>query len=114
MEKFSQKQCLPCEVGQPAIKGQRIDEFLAQLDGWSCVDNHHLVKSYKFKDFKQALSFVNDVGHLAEEEGHHPDIFLSWGRVELKIWTHKIDGLSENDFILADKCDAAHVGRFGS
>ncbi len=114
MEKLSQKKCLPCEAGQPAIKGQKIKDLISQLDGWNCVDEHHLVKSYKFKDFKQALSFVNDVGHLAEEEGHHPDILLFWGRVELKIWTHKIDGLSENDFVLADKCDAVHVGRFGS
>ena len=96
------------------MSGSKIKELLGQLDGWNCVDEHHLHKTYPFKDFKQALSFVNDVGHLAEEEGHHPDILLSWGRVELKIWTHKADGLTENDFVLADKCDAAHVGRFGS
>ncbi len=113
MERLSQKKCVPCQTGQPALKGQALQDLHSQLSDWECVDEHHLQKNYKFKNFKDALSFVNDVGHLAEEEGHHPEISFGWGHVDLKIWTHKINGLSESDFILADKCDAAHVGRFG-
>lgn len=114
MEKLSQKKCVPCVAGQPALRGDALKDLYGQLnDGWQLIDEHHLQKSYKFKNFKEALDFTNDVGHLAEEEGHHPEILLTWGKVEVKIWTHKIDGLSESDFILADKCDAAHIGRFG-
>jgi len=74
-------------------------------NGWQLVDNHHLEKSYKFADFREALEFTNKVGKLAEEQGHHPDIHLSWGKVKLVLWTHKIDGLTESDFILAAKAD---------
>ncbi|MGH8165077.1 MAG: 4a-hydroxytetrahydrobiopterin dehydratase, partial [Rhodanobacteraceae bacterium] len=71
------------------------------------VGTHHLEKRYRFANFAEALAFVNRAGEIAEREGHHPNIFLSWGRVQLEIWTHKIDGLTEADFILAAKCDEA-------
>ena len=69
------------------------------------IDNHHLEKEFKFKDFREALSFTNKVGKLAEAQGHHPDIYLAWGKVRLTIWTHKVDGLTESDFVLAAKAD---------
>lgn len=75
--------------------------------GWRVIDNHHLQKRYAFKNFKEALTFVTQVGEIAEAQRHHPDIYLSWGEVRLEIWTHKINGLTESDFILAAKCDAS-------
>ena len=74
--------------------------------GWRIVDEHHLEKNYRFRNFVEALAYVNAVGQLAEEQNHHPDIFLAWGRVRITIWTHKIDGLTESDFVFAAKCDA--------
>jgi 4a-hydroxytetrahydrobiopterin dehydratase len=98
--------CIPCQGGTPSLKGARVDELLDQIDtGWRVVDSHHLERRFKFKDFRGALDFTNQIGELAEEQGHHPDIGLGWGRVDLKIWTHKIDGLTESDFILAAKID---------
>jgi 4a-hydroxytetrahydrobiopterin dehydratase len=82
-----------------------INELLGELDGWRAQHAHHLTKTYKTMDFAQALALVNRIGALAEEQGHHPDITLSWGRVQVEIWTHKIDGLTESDFILAAKID---------
>jgi len=76
-----------------------------QVDGWNVIDEHHLRKTFKFPDFRKALGFVDRVGELAEEQGHHPDIFLAWGKVEITTWTHKINGLTESDFILAAKID---------
>jgi 4a-hydroxytetrahydrobiopterin dehydratase len=87
--------------------------LLAQIDGWEVVGNHHLEKTYRFPDFASALAFVNRAGAIAEEQGHHPDLTLSWGRVQMQIWTHKIDGLTESDFILAAKCDAVGPGAAG-
>ena len=75
------------------------------LPGWKVVDGHHLWKSFAFPDFRTALDFVNRAGAVAEAEGHHPDLFLSWGKADVKIWTHKIDGLTESDFVLAAKID---------
>jgi len=98
--------CIPCQAGAPPLKGARLEELLHQLDtGWRAVDAHHLERRFKFKNFREALDFTNQVGELAEEQGHHPDIGLGWGRVALKIWTHKIDGLTESDFILAAMID---------
>jgi 4a-hydroxytetrahydrobiopterin dehydratase len=88
------------------MRGQEIKEFMGELPGWEVIEEHHLRKSFKFGDFREAQSFVNRVGELAEAEGHHPDISFGWGYAEIKIWTHKIDGLSESDFILAAKIDA--------
>jgi len=75
------------------------------VDGWDVVDNHHLVKNYKFPNFAQALQFVDSVGAIADEQNHHPDIYLAWGKVKIEIWTHKINGLTESDFIFAAKVD---------
>jgi 4a-hydroxytetrahydrobiopterin dehydratase len=99
-------ECVPCKGGVPPLKGAEIDDLLAKLGGgWKVVDEHHLEKEYRFKNFRQALDYTNGVGELAEAVGHHPDICLAWGRVQLTIWTHKIGGLSESDFIFAAKAD---------
>jgi 4a-hydroxytetrahydrobiopterin dehydratase len=90
----------------PALKGDEITRFQDQLDGWEVINEHHLRKEFKFADFKQTQDFVNRVSDLAEEQWHHPDICFGWGRSEITIWTHKIDGLTESDFILAAKIDA--------
>jgi 4a-hydroxytetrahydrobiopterin dehydratase len=87
------------------VKGEQLQQLQTEVSGWQVVDEHHLTKSYTFPDFKTALEFVNRVGAVAEEEGHHPDLYLSWGKVDIKTWTHKIDGLTESDFILAAKID---------
>ena len=108
MSDLAQKKCIPCRGGVPALKGRELDALLSKLDsGWNVIEEHHLEKEYNFDNFRQALEFTNRVGEIAEEEGHHPDIFLSWGMVRLAIWTHKIDGLTESDFILAAKADRA-------
>ena len=101
------KDCVPCRGGVPPLEGARIEKLLAELgpNGWSVVDGHHLEKEYTFPDFVSALAFVNRLGELAEEQGHHPDLYLAWGKVRVTIWTHKIDGLTESDFILAAKAD---------
>jgi 4a-hydroxytetrahydrobiopterin dehydratase len=102
------KKCVPCRGGVPPLAGSEIQRLLKQLGGdWRAVDDHHLEKEYTLDDFVQALAFTNRLGAIAEDEGHHPDIYLSWGKVGLKIWTHKIDGLTESDFILAAKADQA-------
>lgn len=104
--KLSDKSCAPCKGGVPPLKGEKVSSLYAQLQGgWKVVDEHHLEKMYTFSDFKKALAFTIKIGDLAEQEGHHPDINLSYGKVKVTIWTHKIDGLSESDFILAAKCD---------
>jgi 4a-hydroxytetrahydrobiopterin dehydratase len=87
------------------MKGDGISTFLSQLEGWEVVNEHHLKKAYDFKNFRETLSFVNHVGELAEEQGHHPDICFGWGKAEITIWTHKINGLTESDFVLAAKID---------
>ncbi len=102
---LAQKQCKPCTGTVPALQGEELARLQSQLQGWQVVGGHHLQKMFAFPDFLSALAFVNRVGALAEKEGHHPDIYLAWGRVEAKIWTHKIDGLTESDFILAAKID---------
>jgi 4a-hydroxytetrahydrobiopterin dehydratase len=105
MSDLARKDCVPCRGGVPPLTAEETAALLARLEtGWQVVDNH-LEKSYAFDDFKQALDFTNRVGELAEEQGHHPDIYLAWGNVTLAIWTHKIDGLTESDFILAAKAD---------
>jgi 4a-hydroxytetrahydrobiopterin dehydratase len=102
------KQCIPCRGGVPPLERAEIDALLDKLGGnWTVVDGHHLAKEYSFPDFVTALEFTNRVGSIAEEQGHHPDIALSWGKVGVTIWTHKIDGLTESDFILAAKADQA-------
>ncbi len=102
---LSAKSCIPCRGDIPPLAADEASRLLSELPGWQVVGNHHLLKAYTFPDFVQALKFVNDAGAIAEAEGHHPDLFLSWGKVEVKIWTHKINGLTESDFILAAKID---------
>ena len=108
MASLADKTCVPCKGGVPALTGEELSRIHHQLPGfarWNVVDEHHIVRSYKFPDFKSALAFVNRVGAIAEEQGHHPDILLGWGKVEITIWTHAVDGLTESDFILAAKID---------
>jgi 4a-hydroxytetrahydrobiopterin dehydratase len=102
---LAEKHCVPCRGGVPPLAGEELEKMKKQVGGWQVVDGHHLIKSYSFPDFLTALAFVNRVGETAEREGHHPDLYLAWGKVEVKIWTHKIDGLTESDFILAAKID---------
>ena len=105
---LDQKTCTPCRGGVPPLKGKDLEAIHQQLPDtadWKVVDEHHLTRAYTFPNFKQALDFVNKVGALAEEQGHHPDIVLKWGKVEITLWTHKIDGLTESDFIMAAKID---------
>jgi 4a-hydroxytetrahydrobiopterin dehydratase len=105
MSDLSSKQCIPCRGGVPPLQGQEITNLLTELDGWEVVNQHHLKKTFSFADFREAQQFVKRIGDLAEEQGHHPDICFGWGRAEITIWTHKIDGLTESDFILAAKID---------
>ena len=105
MSELSRKTCTPCKGGIPPLDPDAIASYLSQLQGWKAVDNHHLTKEYGFPDFLQALAAVNRIGQLAEDQGHHPDLYLAWGKVGVKIWTHKIDGLTESDFIFAAKTD---------
>ncbi len=106
ISRLAQQKCVPCEANTRPLEGSALRERLAELGGgWQVVNNHHLEKEFKFPDFRQALDFTNRVGELAEAENHHPDVYLSWGKVKLILWTHKIDGLSDNDFIFAAKAD---------
>lgn len=106
MTALTDKKCVPCSGQVPALKGDGLRRLHAELGGgWEVVNEHHLEKEYRFQDFREALEFTNRVGALAEAEGHHPDIYLAWGKVKLTIYTHKIDGLTESDFVLAAKAD---------
>ena len=106
MSALAEKECVPCKGGISPLKGNDLANLVKQLDsGWQVVREHHLEREYKFKDFREALAFTNKVGELAESQGHHPDIYLAWGKVKLIIWTHKIDGLTESDFVFAAKAD---------
>ena len=105
MSELSSRTCVPCRGGVPPLQGKELADLHTQLPNWQVVNEHHLTRGFTFPDFKQALDFVNRVGAVAEEQGHHPDILLKWGRVEVTLWTHKIDGLTESDFIMAAKID---------
>jgi 4a-hydroxytetrahydrobiopterin dehydratase len=107
MSELAEKTCVPCRGGVPPLTAAEIQPLKEQLKTWSVVNNHHIERQFSFPDFKTALAFVNRVGAIAEEQGHHPDIELAWGKVGVRIWTHKIDGLTESDFILAAKIDRA-------
>ena len=103
---LAKKNCIPCKGGVPPLKGTQLDDLLDKLkNDWKIINEHHLEKEYSFENFKEALDFTVKVGELAEKQGHHPDIFLAWGKVKLTIWTHKIDGVTESDFIFAAKAD---------
>src|SRR5258707_15289561 len=105
---LADRTCIPCRGGVPPLKGKDLSDvyhLLTDPTQWSIVNEHHIVRAYKFSDFKSALAFVNKVGAIAEEQGHHPDILLGWGKVEITTWTHAVDGLTDSDFILAAKID---------
>jgi 4a-hydroxytetrahydrobiopterin dehydratase len=103
---LASKRCVPCKGGVPPLRGAELQALHAQLgSAWEVVGDHHLEREYRFRDFREALAFVNRVGEMAEEQNHHPDLFLTWGRVRVTVWTHKIDGLTESDFVFAAKCD---------
>jgi 4a-hydroxytetrahydrobiopterin dehydratase len=104
MTKLADRECVPCKGGVPPLNSEKLAVLEKELGhGWRVVHEHHLEKEFKFKNFREALSFTNQVGNLAEDVGHHPDIYLAWGKVKITLWTHKVDGLTESDFILAAK-----------
>ena len=105
MTDLASKTCVPCRGNIPPLAGKDLDALASQVPEWKVVDGHHISREFKFPDFVQALAFVNKVGAIAEEQGHHPDILLSWGKASVTTWTHKINGLTESDFILAAKID---------
>jgi 4a-hydroxytetrahydrobiopterin dehydratase len=109
MSELATLTCVPCRGGEPALKGSELDELRRKLPDWEVINEHHLHRAFTFPDFKQALALVERVGDLAEQQGHHPDIYLAWGKVEITIWTHKVDGLTESDFILAAKIDQLYT-----
>ena len=100
------KKCIPCEGSAQPLQAQAIEEYRSELKlEWEVIDDKKISRLFKFKNFKEAMAFVNKVAQLAEEEGHHPDISISWNKVTLELTTHAIGGLSENDFILASKIE---------
>ena len=111
MTELADKKCIPCEGGIPSFDLKEIHKYLKKVDGWDVKknedENFYLLKEFKFENFVNAQDFVNKVGAIAETEGHHPDISFGWGYAEIKITTHAIKGLSENDFIMAAKIDKA-------
>ena len=108
---LASRDCIPCKGGVPPLDAESVQDLLKQLgNGWRAIDDHHLHKEFRLKNFSEALAFTNRVGAIAEEQNHHPDIYLAWGKVGITIWTHKIDGLTESDFVFAAKCGEA----FGS
>ena len=102
---LASRHCVPCRGGTPPLKGTELEKFAGQLPDWRIIEEHHIEKNFVFKDFKNALDFVNRIGAVAEEEGHHPDVCFGWGYVKVTSYTHKIAGLVESDFILAAKVD---------
>ena len=105
MADLASKTCVPCRGGTPPLEGEPLEELSRQLPGWDVVEEHHLRREFRFANFREALDFVNRVGELAEEQAHHPDVDFGWGRAGITIFTHKIDGLTESDFVLAAKVD---------
>jgi 4a-hydroxytetrahydrobiopterin dehydratase len=105
MTELAERLCIPCKGGVPPLAGKELADLASQVRGWTVVEGHHIEKSYPFPDFVSGLEFVKAIGALAEQQGHHPDILLRWGNVKVTVWTHKIDGLTESDFILAAKID---------
>ncbi len=111
MAELAQKECVPCKGGVPPLKGDQLVMLAQEVgDGWRVIGEHHLEREFKFQDFRAALDFTNRVGELAEQQNHHPDIYLAWGKVKLTLWTHKIDGLTESDFVFAAKVNKLFSG----
>lgn len=111
LKTLAAKECLPCKGGVPPLKGNELYVLHEKLDNdWRLVNDHHLEKSYTFNGYAPAVEFTNKVAEIAEVQNHHPDILLAWGKVTVTIWTHKIDGLTESDFVFAAKTEeAAHA-----
>ena len=109
MTDLAAKTCVPCRGGTPPLRGEELYELRRQVPEWEVVEEHHLHRSFGFKNFREAWGFVDGVGRLAEEQGHHPEISFGWGYAAFTVYTHKIDGLTESDFILAAKIDALHA-----
>lgn len=106
MSTLFKKKCVPCHKDTAPLERVDLIPLFDQLNlGWEVVDDHHLEKLFEFENFNEALKFTNEVAALAERENHHPDMLLSWGKVVVTLWTHKINGLSENDFVFASKVD---------
>ena len=109
MDDLSKKKCIACDGNIPPFDTSEIHKYLKKVDGWDVKadDNkiYYLIKEFKFKNFQESQNFVNKVGHIAETEGHHPDIWFGWGYAKIKIFTHAIKGLHESDFVLAAKVD---------
>jgi 4a-hydroxytetrahydrobiopterin dehydratase len=108
MNELASRTCVPCRGGVPPLQGKGLAAIHQQLPDfahWNVINEHHITRTFTFPDFVKSLDFVNRVGALAEEQGHHPDILLTWGKVEITLWTHKVDGLTESDFIMAAKID---------
>jgi 4a-hydroxytetrahydrobiopterin dehydratase len=105
MSELASKTCVPCKGGTPPLKGEELEDLRQQIPEWEVVEEHHLRRRFRFENFRESLGFVNRVGELAEEQGHHPDIGFGWGYADISVWTHKIDGLTESDFIFAAKVD---------
>ncbi|MEY4464043.1 MAG: ribosomal protein [Pseudomonadota bacterium] len=104
---LSEKKCIPCDGGVPPLQKKEIDKLLAELQSeWQVNELGHLYKKYKFSNFIKAMEFANKIAAIAEQEAHHPDLTISWGVCNVEIWTHKINGLTESDFILAAKIES--------
>ena len=112
MNDLASSSCEACNKFTPKLTNEQVADFRKQVEGWEVVNDHHILKKWNFKNFLKSLSFVNAVAEVAEREGHHPNIKFGWGYVEITIWTHSIDGLSRNDFILAAKIDAITFQEF--
>ena len=114
MSGLTQESCVPCRGGVPTLTDAEIAELKPQVPEWKVAEVggiKRIQREYKFKDFQKAMDFAVKVGELAEREQHHPDLHIAWGRVVVETWTHKIEGLHQNDFILAAKCDELFAGR---
>ncbi len=95
--------CSACTAETPRIGMEDLSNYMQLVPGWKAVSYHHIERIFRFDDFKGAMDFANTVAKIAEEEGHHPKMIIEWGKVKVQLWTHKIDGLSENDFVMAKK-----------
>lgn len=105
-EELANISCEPCSGDVPPLEGEELKTYEQKLSSdWEVMEGHHLTRSYSFPDFRTALEFTNQVGELAEDMNHHPDITLTWGEVQITIWTHEIDGLSEIDFVFAARAE---------
>ena len=108
---LAEMKCVPCRGGTPPLTAEEIAPLAAQLEGWRVEEDKKLIKSYKFKNFVQAVDFLNAITPVVEAEGHHPDVYVRWGEARVYLWTHKIDGLTESDFYMAAKIDRVHAAR---